>query len=92
MAAGCCHNAWLLTGHAQLPRANAIATSNAGAGRTNRRAVRNTNSAAAATSREAVKAAPYHHQKRSVSMSTNRSSSAYIGSPASGAPIPNVFT
>ena len=44
--AGCCHSAWLLTGHAQLPRPNASAIRAAGTGSTKPRAARNTNSAA----------------------------------------------
>ena len=118
MLAGCCHSAWLLTGHAQLPRPNASAVRAAGTGSTKPRAVRNTNSAASAVSREAVRAAPCHHRKRSCSISTNRSSTACQcqsriahfqegrwdgimlslprraagGSPASGAPMPNVLT
>ena len=47
---------------------------------------------ATAVSKEAVRAAPCHHQKRSCSISTNRSSTAYTGSPANGAPMPNVLT
>ena len=34
MLAGCCHSAWLLTGHAQLPRPNASAIRTAGSGST----------------------------------------------------------
>ena len=61
--AGCCHSAWLLTGHAQLPRPNANAIRTAGTGWTKPRAARNTNRAASAVSREAVRAAPCHHQE-----------------------------
>ena len=71
MLGGCCHSAWLLTGHAQLPRPNASAIRTAGTGWTKPRAARNTNSAASAVSREAVRAAPCHHRKRSCSISTN---------------------
>ena len=74
--AGCCHSAWLLTGHAQLPRPNASAIRAVGTGWTKPRAARNTNSAASAVSREAVRAAPCHDQKRSCSISTNESSTA----------------
>ena len=52
----------LLTGHTQLPKPNASAIRTAGSGWTKPRAARNTNSAASAVSREAVRAAPYHHQ------------------------------
>ena len=53
--AGCCHSAWLLTGHAQLPRPNASAIRTAGTGWTKRRAARNTNSAATAMRGKAVR-------------------------------------
>ena len=62
--AGCCHSAWLLTGHAQLPRPNASAIRTAGTGWTKPRAARNTNGAASAVSREAVRAAPCHRRCR----------------------------
>ena len=44
--AGCCHSAWLLTGHAQLPRPNASVIRAASTDWTKPRAARNTNSAA----------------------------------------------